>query len=125
MGGVCDNLGKLASQCDVNGFCVTGGLPLALESQVTTFTAAASGIVSFGYDDQNTGATINPDGTYALPAAVFTAATTPNEIKVNASGLSVALRCTMAVDAGGPDGVGVPDEASPTPDGLLITFDIQ
>jgi hypothetical protein len=31
----------------------------------------------------------------------------------------------MAVDSGGPDGVGVPDAASPTPTGLLNTFSIQ
>ena len=126
-GGVCDGLGKTGagSQCETNGFCVTGGLPLPLADQNASFTAAASGIVNFGFADQGTGATINGDGTYALPSAVFTAPPTPNEIKVNASGLSVALRCTMAVDAGGPDGVGVPDAASPTPTDLLITFDIQ
>ena len=66
-----------------------------------------------------------PDDTYNLPAAVFNAPPTPNEIKVNASGLSVALRCTMAVDSGGPDGVGVPDQASTTPSSLLPTYNIQ
>jgi hypothetical protein len=125
--GVCDNLGKKASQCDLNGFCVTGGLPLDLQSQNSSFTAAASGIVNFGFADQGTGATVQGNGTYALPAAVFTAPATLNEIKVNASGLSVALRCTMAVDAGGPDGPTppVPDQASPTPDDLLIEFAIE
>ena len=124
-GGVCETLGK-AAQCSTNGFCVTGGLPLPLASQSTSFTAAASGTVLFGFADQGTGATVLPNGTYQLPAAVFTAAQTPNEIKVNASGLSVALRCTMAVDAGGPDGPNppVPDQASPTPDSLLIDFAI-
>ena len=124
-GGVCDGLGKLTSQCATNGFCVTGGLPLPLASQTASFTADASGIVNFGFADQGTGATVNADGTYALPAAVFTGPTQLNEIKVNASGLSVALVCTMAVDAGGPDGVGVPDQASPTPTNLLNTFNIQ
>ena len=126
VGGVCDILGKLASECAVNGFCVTSGLPLPFVDQATTFTAAASGIVNFGFDDTTTGATLNPDGSYALPAAVFTDPPTPNEIKVNASGLSVALRCTMAVDAGGPDGPvpPVPDQASPTPDARLLNFTI-
>ncbi len=124
-GGVCDGLGKLTSQCDTNGFCVTGGLPLPLASQTANFTADASGIVNFGFADQGTGATIAGDGTYNLPAAVFTGPTQLNEIKVNASGLSVALVCTMAVDAGGPNGVGVPDLASPTPTSLLNTFNIQ
>jgi hypothetical protein len=120
----CTTLGKSA-QWDTNGFCVTGGLPLALASQTVAFTPAASGIVNFGFADQGTGATVQPNGTYLLPAAVFTAPQTLNEIKVNASGLSVALRCTMAVDAGGPNGVGVPDQASPTPTSLLNTFNIQ
>ena len=124
-GGVCDGLGKLASQCSTNGFCVTGGLPLPLASQSTTLTPAATGIVNFGFADQGTGATVQPNGTYLLPAAVFTAPQALNEIKVNASGLSVALVCTMAVDAGGPQGVGVPDLASPTPTGNLNTFNIQ
>jgi hypothetical protein len=31
----------------------------------------------------------------------------------------------MAVDSGGPDGVGVPDAASPTPTDALVTFQIQ
>jgi hypothetical protein len=105
---------------------VTGGLPLDLADQAGSFTPAASGIVNFGFADQGTGATpLNPDGTYNLPPAVFTDPQALNEIKVNASGLSVALVCTMAVDSGGPDGVGVPDQASPTPTGLLNTFSIQ
>jgi hypothetical protein len=126
-GGLCDSLGKLASQCSVNGFCVTGGLPLPLAAQNGSFTAAASGIVNFGFADQGTGATVLPNGAYSLPAAVFTAPQALNEIKVNASGLSVALVCTMAVDAGGPDGPvpPVPDQASPTPTALLNTFNIQ
>jgi hypothetical protein len=58
---------------------------------------------------------------------VFTGPPQLNEIKVNASGLSVALVCTMAVDAGGPYGPTppVPDQASPTPTNLLSTFNIQ
>ena len=89
-------------------------------------TAAAAGVVTYGYDDVNTGATpLNVDGTYNLPGAVFTNPPEPNEIKVNAGGLSVALVCTMAVDSGGPDGVGVPDQSSPTPTASLNTFNIQ
>jgi hypothetical protein len=128
VGGTCDLLGKGpgTSQCDVNGFCVTSGLPLPLVAQATSFTAAASGVVTYGYDDVNTNATpLNVDGTYNLPGAVFTNPAAPNEIKVNAGGLSVALECTMAVDSGGPDGVGVPDAASPTPTANLNTFNIQ
>ena len=39
VGGVCDTLGKNASQCLLNGFCVTGGLPLPLADQAGTLHA--------------------------------------------------------------------------------------
>ena len=38
---------------------------------------------------------------------------------------AVQLECVMAVDSGGPDGVGVLDDASPTPDTALVTFNVQ
>jgi len=160
--GVCDQLGKKASQCDLNGFCVTGDLPLPLADQAANFTPSPlGGQVNFGFADQDTGnrvcvggdddgsacyfdadcetnpdntgtcpatdVPINADGTYALPAAVFTAPPALNEIKVNAAGLSVALVCTMAVDAGGPLGPTppVPDQASPTPTSVLSIFNVQ
>ena len=125
VGGSCDVLGKLASQCSVNGFCVTGGLRIPLEAQFVSVTPSASGSVLIGWDDQSTGATVSPNGTYALPAAVFTAPPSPLEMKINASGLSIALACTMAVDSNGPDGVGVPGQSSPTPDSALISFPIS
>ena len=97
-----------------------------LEPDNGNYTAEASGSVLFGWDDESTGATVAANGTWTLPAAVFTNPTGPNGIRVNASGLSVALECTMGVDAGGPDGPNppVPDQASPTPDSLLIDFAI-
>jgi hypothetical protein len=117
-GGECETLGK-ESQCTANDFCVTGPLPLPLSTETGTFTAAAEGPVLFGWDDENTGATINGDGTYALPNAVFADPPEPNGLRVSA-GLGVALQCTMAVDSGGPNGVDVPDQSSPTPDELLL-----
>jgi hypothetical protein len=95
-----------------NGFCVTGPLPLELEAQEASYTAGDAGSVLFGWDDVNTGATIEDDGSYALPDAVYyTDAdglnTAPVGLRVNASGVAVALQCTMAVDSGGPDGVSV------------------
>jgi len=126
VGGVCDLLGK-SSQCDVNNFCVTGPLLLPLQDVNTTFTADASGVVLFGYDDQSTGATLNPDGTWNLPPAVFTNPTGPNGIKGNTVGVSIALECTMAVDSNGPHGPvpPVPDQSSPTPTSELLQFNIQ
>ncbi|HSN70547.1 MAG TPA: hypothetical protein VLT59_03520 [Steroidobacteraceae bacterium] len=125
-GGVCDGLGKLGSQCNVNGFCVTGDLPLPLEATTGSYSVNASGQMRFGWDDASTGATLDVDGTWALPAAVFTAPTGPNGLRVNAEGLSVALECTMAVSSNDPvHGVGVAGKASPTPDELLVSFPIQ
>jgi hypothetical protein len=125
-GGTCDLLGKI-SQCEYNGFCVTGPLDIPLQDVDTTITPDASGEVLFGWDDQSTGATLNPDGTWSLPPAIFTAPSGPNGIKINSDGLSVALNCTMAVPSDGPLGTNppVPDQSSPTPDSELINFLIQ
>ncbi len=125
-GGVCDGLGKLGSQCAVNGFCVTGGLPLPLVAGVGSYTADASGTMRFGWDDANTGATTAGDGTWTLPPVLFADPLGPNGLRVNASGLAVGLECTMGVDSNDPiHGVGVAGKASPTPDTLLIEFPIQ
>ncbi len=110
-----------ANQCTNNGFCVTGPLPLDLATATGSYTADASGSVLFGWDDS---AEVATDGTYVLDMPLFLDPTPPNGVRINPP-LSVALQCTMAVDAGGPDGVGVPDQASPTPDSLLISFPIQ
>lgn len=126
-GGLCESLGpEKQNQCDYNGFCITGDLMIPLQAEASSFTADASGKILFGWDDQSTGATLNPDGTWSLPPAVYADATGPNGMRINDAGLLVALECTMAVDANDPlYGVGVPDKASPTPDELLLNFDIQ
>ena len=126
VGGLCDLVGKGpgTSQCADNGFCVTGGLPLPLQSATAEYTADAIGTVAFGFDDQSTGATVNPDGTYELPLADPMAPLGPNSIRLRA-GTDIALECTMAVDSNGPNGVGVPGGVSPTPNSELIQFNIQ
>jgi hypothetical protein len=122
---VCAGLGKSA-QCTANGFCVTGGLPLPLQGANGTYSVAPSGQMRFGWDDASTGATVGVDGTWTLPAAIFTAPTGPNGLRVNAGGLSVALECTMGVDSNDPVyGVGVAGKSSPAPDALLVSFPIQ
>jgi hypothetical protein len=124
--GVCDGLGKLDSQCAANGFCITGPLPLPLQAASGSYTVAASGQMRFGWDDASTGATLNGDGTYALPPAVFADPSGPNGMRVSAGGLSIAIECTMAVDSADPTyGVGVTGQSSPTPDALLVSFPIQ
>ena len=124
--GTCAFLGK-SVQCNTNGFCITGPLAIPLQDVATTITPDASGQVLFGWDDQSTGATLNPDGTWNLPPAVFTNPTGPNGIKISEAGLLVSLECTMGVDSGGPVGPvpPVPDQSSPTPDSHLINFPIQ
>jgi hypothetical protein len=127
-GGTCEMLGpEKVQQCAINGFCFTGGLPIPFAEVSTTITPDASGVVSFGWDDQSTGATLNPDGTWNLPPAVFTNPTGPTGVKINDTGLSIALECTMAVDSNGPYGPvpPVPDKSSPTPTSQLLQFNIQ
>jgi hypothetical protein len=101
-------------------------LLLPLQGATGSYSVDASGEMRFGWDDASTGATLNADGTWALPAAAFAAPTGPNGLRVNAQGLSVALECTMAVASDDPaNGVGVAGKSSPTPDSLLVAFPIQ
>jgi len=94
------------TQCEANGYCITGPLPVPLEGQQASYTSGTGSEMLFGWDDQNTGATIKADGAYDLPEAISTNPVEPNGLRVDA-GLQVALQCTMAVDSGGPDGVAV------------------
>ena len=132
-GGVCDTLGKSA-QCAANGFCATGGLPLPLDPVfgVSLGTAAASGNLLVGWYDTPADTSvavgtppIDGDGTYNMLQPTYTGVAGVVGLAVNAGGLAVQLECVMAVDSGGPDGVGVPDDASPTPDSQLCSFPIQ
>jgi hypothetical protein len=113
-------LGK-AAQWDLNGFCVTGGLPLPLLAQASSGTAGASGQILFGWYDSPT--VCNPNGTTTctLPNAVFTSPTGPLGLRVNASGLSVALECNQAADADPSDA----EDPVSQPDSALIAFDID
>jgi hypothetical protein len=127
--GVCasldDGTGTKRQQCDINGFCVTGGLHVALRPELANYVAATSGQVLFGWDDATTGATLGANGTWELPLAVFEEPIASNGIRMSVEGLSVALECTMGVDSDGMFGVGVAGQSSPTPDLLLIRFPIQ
>lgn len=126
-GGLCETLGlDKFSQCAANGFCVTGPLSIPLEDVDTSINTDVSGAVLFGWDDQSTGATVNPDGTWSLPFSLYTDPLGPNGLKVVQAGLAVSLECTMGVASDGPLGTlpPVPDQASPTPDSALIDFAI-
>jgi hypothetical protein len=127
--GLCDALdhgsGVKTAECADHGFCVTGGLPVPLGRVYAEYTADPFGKVLFGFDDQNTGATLKPDGTYELPAADPQSPPGPTTIRFQVGTDDIAIECTMAVDSGGPNGVGVPGGVSPTPDSELIQFNIQ
>ena len=130
-GGICDSLGK-AAQCTSNNFCVTGGLPIDLDATSGMYIAGASGSTAlFGWYDDPAAASpgvgtpaIEGDGTWNMLQPQFTGTAGPIGLAVNAGGLSVQLECVMGVDSGGPGGVGVSDDGSPTPDDALISFDI-
>jgi hypothetical protein len=128
-GGVCATLGGGTAvkfdQCTTNGFCVTGDLRVPLESRVGSYVAGVSPSVFFGWDDSTSGATLDVDGTWNLPPALFSDPIGPNGVRASFNGLSFASECTMGVDSGGIYGVGVPGQSSPTPNALLISFPVQ
>jgi len=136
--GECDTLdggfGVKNDQCEANRFCVTGSLEVPLEGSVEApqgYTAAGSGSVFFGWDDESTGAELDHsggdnDGTWILPPAVFEEETGPNGYRVRVAGLPFAVECTMGVNSRGSAGIGSRDAlSSPTPDSKLIWFPIQ
>jgi hypothetical protein len=112
-----------ASECAANGFCVTGDLPLPLNATNGSYTAGATSGAPM-YFDWVQPYPLAVDGTIVLPAAVFANNPAPVGVRVSAGGLFVALQCAGAVDSGGPDGVGVLDLASPTPNSLKNTFPV-
>jgi hypothetical protein len=90
-------------QCRKNGFCVTGGLPIPLTSDVGNYTAGTSGQdILWGWYDGNPVAT-NANGSSVIPPAA--SSIDPLGMNVSAGGLVVNLRCVMSVDSGGVDGV--------------------
>lgn len=119
------------SQCDRNGFCVTGDLTIQLEAATGRYTADSEGEVLFGWADESTGATIRESGsdagTWILPDAVYSEPTGPLGFRVSVGGIPVALECTMAVDCKGPlSNVDCLNFlTSPTPSFALISFPIE
>jgi hypothetical protein len=131
-GGVCDRLGKWGpdSQCELNKFCVTGGVPVPLEEATAQYTANVRGDVLFGWDDTHTTTReAGPnEGTWIVPTVPYEEPTGPVGFRVTVAGLPGAVECTMGVDCKGPLGVDVDclnSLPSPTPDSALISFPIQ
>lgn len=142
-GGVCDTLdgglGLKNAECEENGFCVTASLEVRLQAEVgargvpddsRSFRAGSSGSVFFGWDDQNTGATVqeggHDDGVLTLRAAIYDEEPGPNSIRARIPGFAVAYECTMSVGTRASDGVDSETRGrSRTPDYKLIHFPIQ
>jgi len=132
-GGTCAARGKTGplSQCETNDFCVIGDLRIPLEKKPNEYTANVRGEVLFGWDDENTDATIKEDepnkGTWVLPPAVYEVDTGPNGVRFTAPGVEVAFECTMGVNCADPVlGVGCSGFlSSRTPDEALISLEIE
>ena len=92
-----------SDQHTLNGFCVTGPLPIPLDPQVGNYTAGSSGqTMLFGWQDVGVPGTTVVGGVVTIGTPVFSNPTGPNGLKVNASGLAVAIECIMAVETGDP-----------------------
>jgi hypothetical protein len=126
-GGVCESLGKTGpgSQCSLNEFCITGGVEVELARELGEYMAEAEGDILFGWADESTGATLEADGTWKLREAVYDDPPGPIGLRVSVGIFTVAFECAMGVDSAGPDGPGVPNLSSPTPDERLLSFAIQ
>lgn len=123
-GGICALRGK-SGQCALNGFCVIGDLRVALQSAMAQYTADDEGQVLFGWDDQSTGATLEPEGAddaiWVLPPAVYTEPTGPLGLRLLVGPVPVAFECTMGIF----DADRIPPQPVPAPDDALIAFPIE
>ncbi|MFZ1866507.1 MAG: hypothetical protein WAU39_19970, partial [Polyangiales bacterium] len=107
-------------QYNLNGYCVTGPLPIPLQVASGTFTAGSSGQqILFGWSDDPvaTNSTLS-GGVVTIAAPAFSGPLYANELKVLAGGLAVAINCTMAVETGDP--LTDPVTCGTTPDSLLV-----
>jgi hypothetical protein len=131
-GGVCAGLGKAGpgSQCELNGFCITGAVRFPLKEASGEYVANIDGEVLFGWADQSTDATIQEsgpnEGTWILPEAVYQEPIGPIGLRATVAGFPVAIECAMGVHSKGPLGVDSLDFlSSPTPNSALLSFPIQ
>jgi hypothetical protein len=130
-GGFCEDQGYTGpeSQCEKNGFCVSGPAIVPLEERLQAYQATPSGNVLFGFDDQHTEVREEGgcnDGTWVLPEPRFTDDLGPNGVRLMIKTVPVAIECVMGVNGRGPDGVDSCDPiVAPTPDSRLISFPIQ
>jgi hypothetical protein len=131
-GGDCDELGQAGpgSPCELNGFCVTDGIEIPLDTVGTTYTAETSGRVLFGFADHGYPILENGPNRGAFdPDAIrrgFNEDPGPNGFRMLFAGFPLAFECLMGVASRDPDGVPTVDPLlSPSPDGVLISCPIQ
>lgn len=129
---LCATLGKTGpgSQCELNGFCITGGVRMPLEEVSGQYMADAEGDVLFGWADRSTRATVQESGpnkgTWILPEAIYEEPLGPNGVRITIGGIAAATECVMGVHSRGPLGVNSLDFlSSPTPDSALMAFPIE
>jgi len=130
--GTCAALSKTGpgSQCELNGYCITGDLPLPLQEATGQYVANVRGDVLFGWADESTGAVIQEsgpnEGTWILPTPIYDERLGPIAVRATVGGILVATECAMGVHSKGPLGVNSLDFlSSPTPDSALLSFEIQ
>jgi hypothetical protein len=111
-GGTCEMIGK-ADQCTAFNRCVTGPVVFPLEPVVVAFPDP---FFELHFDIEVGASDFNLDGTYQIPPADLDPLLNgPNYAVATALEATAAMNCIMAVDSDGPDGIGVPGGASPSP----------
>lgn len=92
-GGVCDDNDfckpQAKTQCELNGFCVTGELEVPLDAVVAEYQAAAAGTVRFGWYQ---------DTFWDLPTSSFLEPATPIGLRYRVGSLGIALDCVVSSD---------------------------
>lgn len=129
-GGLCDSLGG-REQCDLNGFCATNGVRVPLEEVTAQYIATPDAKeVLFGWDDQNTSATLE-EGCWHLPElnlnrlGSYLEPGGPNSFRVTARGAPLAVECTMGVGSETCPSGQSSQGASRAPDSRLIALPVR
>jgi hypothetical protein len=133
-GGFCDEKGHVGEglQCELIGFCVTGGVEVPLTGQPGGYTADDSGSVHFGFADTDaTGFEILReggcnDGTWYREVPSFADPIGPNGARLLVGGFPLAVEFIMGEASRLDDGIDSCEaRVSPTPDSNLIKFPIR
>ena len=126
--GECAELGKLETQCLLNGFCITGDLRQPLEPAEGQYVADLSApSVLFGWDQticmEQVGGANN--GTCNFPQVNADDPPGPVAVRVALATQNVALECAMAIDCRDDPDLECVDLTSPAPNEVLIEIPIE